>query len=142
MDLSIFEYSPVSFIDDIYTCAPHSPTSQIHDIDDESLQPDFDDSYQSVSGHSFTDERVSPPFDDLETVDLGITDKHKEMRIRTTLPTDERDSLLRLLKSYLDVFAWSYEEMPSLDPSIVLHHLPLVPHDRPVKQKLRRLHPR
>ena len=33
MDLSIFEYSPVSFIDDIDACAPHSPTSQIHDID-------------------------------------------------------------------------------------------------------------
>ena len=27
MDLSIFEYSPVSFIDDIDACAPHSPTS-------------------------------------------------------------------------------------------------------------------
>ena len=56
MDLSIFEYSPVSFIDDIDACAPHSPTSQIHDIDDEPLQPDFDDSYRSDSDHSFTDE--------------------------------------------------------------------------------------
>ena len=37
MDLSIFEYSLTSFIDDIYSCAPHSPTSQIHDIDDEPL---------------------------------------------------------------------------------------------------------
>ena len=37
MDLSIFEYSPVSFIDDIDACAIHSPTSQIHDIDDEPL---------------------------------------------------------------------------------------------------------
>ena len=37
MDLSIFEYSPVSFIDDIDACAPHSPTSQVHDIDDEPL---------------------------------------------------------------------------------------------------------
>ena len=27
MDLSIFEYSPVSFIDDIDACAPYSPTS-------------------------------------------------------------------------------------------------------------------
>ena len=70
-DLSIFEYSPVSFIDDIDACAPHSPTSHIHAIDDEPLQPDFDDSYRSDSDHSFTDERVSPPFDDLETVDLG-----------------------------------------------------------------------
>ena len=56
MNLSIFEYSPVSFIDDIDACAPHSPTSQIHDIDDKPLQPDFDDSYLSDSDHSFTDE--------------------------------------------------------------------------------------
>ena len=27
MDLSIFEYSPVFFIDDIDACTPHSPTS-------------------------------------------------------------------------------------------------------------------
>ena len=142
MDLSIFEYSPVSFIDDIDACAPHSPTSQIHDIDDEPLQHDFDDSCRSDSDHSFTDERVSPPFDDLETIDLGTADQPREMRIGTTLSADERDSLLRLLRSYLDVFAWSYEDMPGLDPSIVQHHLPLVPHARPVKQKLRRLHPR
>ena len=71
MDLSIFEYSYVSFID---ACAPHSPTSQIHDIDEEPLQHNLDDSYQSDSDHSFTDERVSPPFDDLETIDLDTVD--------------------------------------------------------------------
>ena len=37
MDLSIFKYSPVSFIDDIDACAPHSPISHIHDIDYEPL---------------------------------------------------------------------------------------------------------
>ena len=83
------------------------------------MQPDFDDSYRSDSDHSFTGERVSPPFDDLETVDLGTTNQSREMRIGTTLSADERDSLLRLLRSYLDVFAWSYEDMPGLDPSIV-----------------------
>ena len=113
-----------------------------HHIDDEPLEPDFDDSYQSSSDHFFTDERVSPPFDDLEIVDLGTANQPREMRIGTTLSADERDSLLRLLISYLDVFAWSYEDMPGLDPSIVQHHLPLVPHVRPVKQKLRQLHPR
>ena len=140
MDLSIFEYSPVSSIDDIDACAPHSPTSHIHDIDDEPLQPNFDDSYRSDSYHSFIDERVSPPFDDLETIDLGTADQPRELRISTTLFADERDSLLRLLKSYLNVFAWSYEDMPSLDPSIVQHHVPLMPHARPIKQKLKRLH--
>ena len=142
MDLSIFEYFPVSSIDDIDACAPHLPTSHIHAIDDEPLPPDFDGSYQYDSYHSFIDERVSPPFDDLETVDRGTADQPRELRIGTTLFVDERDSLLMLLKSYLDVCAWSYEDMPGLDPSIVQHHLPLVPHARLVKQKLRRLHPR
>ncbi|RVX07120.1 Retrovirus-related Pol polyprotein from transposon 297 [Vitis vinifera] len=32
---------------------------------------------------------------------------------------DERDRLIHLLRSYLDVFAWSYEDMSGLDPSIV-----------------------
>ena len=106
------------------------------------MQLDFNDSYRFDSVHNFTDERVSPPFDDLETVELGTTDQPRELRIDTILSINERDSFLRLLKSYLNVFAWSYEDMSGLDPSIVQHHLPLVPHARPVKQKLRRLHPR
>ncbi|RVW75925.1 hypothetical protein CK203_051825 [Vitis vinifera] len=71
-----------------------------------------------------------------------MADQPRELRIRSDLSTDERDSLIQLLRSYLDVFAWSYEDMPGLDPSIVQHRLPLLPHARPVKQKLRRLHPR
>ena len=105
MDLSIFEYSLVFFIEDIDAYAPYSPTSHIHDIDDEPLQLDFDDSYRFDSNHSFTDERVSPPFDDLKTFDLGTVEQPRELRIDTTLFADERDSLLRLLISYLDVFA-------------------------------------
>ena len=44
------------------------------------------------------------------------------------LSTDERNSLAQLLRSYLDVFAWSYEDMLGLDPSIVQHHLPFLSH--------------
>ena len=42
----------------------------------------------------------------------------------------------------MDVFAWSYEYITGLDPSIVQYHFPTLPHARPVKQKLRQLHPR
>ncbi|RVW58846.1 Transposon Ty3-G Gag-Pol polyprotein [Vitis vinifera] len=92
MDLSIFEYLPVSC--DIDLSAPSSPTSQIFDIDDEIAQHDSDDDSSSVSDSDPVDQRVSPA------------------------------------------------DMPGLDPSIVQHRLPLLPHARPVKQKLRRLHPR
>ena len=64
------------------------------------------------------------------------------MTIGLPLSTDERDTLIHLLKSYLDVFAWLSEDMPGLDPSIVQHHLPILPYARQVKLKLRRLHPR
>src|SRR5450432_3937423 len=43
--------------------------------------------------------------------------------------------------AYKDVFAWSYEDMPGLNTSIVQHHLPTNPMQPPVKQKLRRIKP-
>ena len=49
------------------------------------------------------------------------------------LSTDEKNDLAQLLRSYLNVFAWSYEDMPDLDPSIVQIHLPFLPHVRPVE---------
>ncbi|RVW76825.1 Transposon Ty3-G Gag-Pol polyprotein [Vitis vinifera] len=131
MDLSMFEYLPASR--DIALLVPSSPTSQIFDIDDDS-SPDSDSDP--------VDQRVSPAVGDTEIVDFGTADQPRELRIGSDLSTDERDSLIQLLRSYLDVFAWSYEDMPGLDPSIVQHRLPLLPHARPVKQKLRRLHPR
>ena len=65
------------------------------------------------------DERVSPTIRDVETVDFGIEDQPRELKIGSSLSIDERDGLIHLLRSYLDVFAWSYEDMSSLDPSIV-----------------------
>ena len=72
MDLSIFEYSPVS-CDSISTSAPHSPITQIFDIDDEIAQPGSDrDSLDHDSGP--IDERVSPVAGEVETIDLGTED--------------------------------------------------------------------
>ena len=89
-----------------------------------------------------TGQRVSPIIGDTEIVDFGTTDQPRELKFGSDLSTDERERFIQLLGSYLDVFAWSYEDMLGLDPSIVQHCLPLLPHVRPVKQKLRRLHPK
>ena len=131
MDLSIFEYWFVS-CDSIYIFAPYSLTPQMLDIDDEILQPNSDrDSSDNDSNP--IDERVSPATGDVKTIDFGIEDQPRELKIGLPLSTDETDRLIHLLRSYLDVFAWSYEDMSDLDPSIVQHHLPILPHVRPVK---------
>ena len=111
-------------------------------FDDEIAQHDSDDDSSSASDSDPVDERVSPAVGDTEVVDFGTADQPRELRIGSDLSVDERDGLIQLLRAYLDVFAWSYEDMPGLDPFIVQHRLPLLPHAKPVKQKLRRLHPR
>ena len=44
---------------------------------------------------------------------------------------------MTLLKEYMDVFAWNYDEMPGLDPGLVVHALNVDPGVKPVIQPAR-----
>ena len=74
-------------------------------------------------------------------VNLGSEEDPKEVKIGASLHPNVKRGLIELLKEYVDIFAWSYQDMPCLDTNIVEHHLPLKPECPPVKQKLRRTHP-
>ena len=93
-----------AFCDSTSISAPHSPTSQTFDIDDEVARPDPD---RNSSDHDsdLVDERVSPATRDVETIDFGTEDQRRKLKIGSPLSTDERDRLIHLLRSYLDVFA-------------------------------------
>ena len=120
---------------------PPIPTTHVCDVDDVG---DTDDPLggKLESNSDTEDMKVTPDSGNTKLIDFGVPDQHREIRIGSFLSPDERSGFIDLLRSYLDVFAWSYEDMPGLDPTIVQHHLPILPHARPVKQKLRRLHPR
>ena len=45
-------------------------------------------------------------------------------------------------KEFHDIFAWSYEEMPGIDPRIVEHEIKTYPNAKPVRQCLRVVNPR
>ena len=47
---------------------------------------------------------------------------------------------MELLKRYVGVFAWKYDEMPSLDPGLVVHPLNLNPGNKPVIQSVKIFH--
>jgi hypothetical protein len=47
-----------------------------------------------------------------------------------------------LFKEFCDVFAWSYEEMPRIDPHIVEHEIKTYLDARPVRKHLRGINPR
>ena len=59
---------------DITLSVPHSPTSQIFDIDDEIVQHDSDDDTSSAFDLSPSDKRVSFITGDVEIVDFSIAD--------------------------------------------------------------------
>ncbi|RVW40597.1 hypothetical protein CK203_079193 [Vitis vinifera] len=116
----LFEVSVLEIIEDVIV-AVDLIDDPIFDIDDEIAQHDSDDGSSSVSDLDPVDQRVSPAVRDIEIVDFGTADQPGELRTGSDISVDERDSLIQLLRAYLDVFAWSYEDMPSFDPSIVQH---------------------
>jgi hypothetical protein len=47
------------------------------------------------------------------------------------------ESMIKFLKNNSDVFAWTHEDMPGIDPSVICHGLNIDPFIRPIKQKKR-----
>src|SRR4030067_467331 len=79
--------------------------------------------------------------EELEVINLGTEEDRKEIKIGASLEANVKKQVIELLREYVDVFAWSYRDMPGMDTNIVVHRLPLKPECPPVKQKLRRTHP-
>ena len=105
------------------------------DMEDNDLPPDL---LRLVE----QDERKILPHQEItETVNLGTKEERKEVKIGTSISPATRKELIDLLQDYSDIFARSYQDMPSLDIEIVIHRLPLREECASVKQKLRRVKP-
>ena len=77
----------------------------------------------------------------MEIINLGTEDARKEIKIGAALKEDVKRRLIEMLREYVEIFAWSYQDMPGLDTDIVVHRLPLKEDCPSVKQKLRRTSP-
>ena len=62
---------------------------------------------------------IQPHLEKLETVNLGSEDCVREVKIGALLEESVKKGLIKLLREYVNVFAWSYEDMPGLDTDIV-----------------------
>jgi hypothetical protein len=67
------------------------------------------------------------------TIDIlikeGVVEK---INLGANCTPDKVVSYTTLLKEFFDVFAWSYEEIPGIDPSIVVHEIKNYPDIKPV----------
>lgn len=60
------------------------------------------------------------------------------MKIGILITVEEKDDIISVLHEYVNVFAWTYANMPDLDTNIVAHKISLVEESKPVKQKTRK----
>ena len=65
---------------------------------------------------------IKPYQDEIKIINLGEEGEEgeeKQVKIGTTMTEEIQKQLHTLLQEFKDVFAWSYQDMPGLDPDIV-----------------------
>ena len=59
--------------------------------------------------------------DELKELNLGTNEDLRPIYVSMLLSHSEEKSYFELFLDYKDVFAWSYKEMPGLDPKVAVH---------------------
>ena len=65
----------------------------------------------------------------------------EEIMLWASRSSEEVHAYTTRFQEFCDIFAWSYTEIPSLDPSIMEHHIDRWPDVAPVYQKQWPIHP-
>ena len=75
--------------------------------------------------------------EELEKITINESRPKRMTRIGTLASLLIRQALAAFLRMNQDVFAWSHEDMPGIDPSVIVHRLNVNPTSSPIRQKKR-----
>ena len=78
---------------------------------------------------------VAEPVERLEEILLDDSKPDRTTRISTLASPMVRPALTSFLKDNRDVFVWSHEDIPGIDPSIMVHRLNMSPSFPSIHQK-------
>ena len=78
---------------------------------------------------------------DVEECNIGSKDKPKMIKLDKNVPTHIKKKYIDLFKEFVDVFAWSYEDLKAYDTEIIQHKIPLKENQKPFRKKLFRINP-
>jgi len=72
------------------------------------------------------------PVEELEEVTLDDSRPERKTRVGTLASQPVRQALTTFLRENQDIFAWSHEDMPGIDPSVIVHKLNVSPSSSPI----------
>jgi hypothetical protein len=87
--------------------------------------------------------KVKGSTDDAEVTEcnIGTEEDPKFVKLSSSLSKEQRVEYAELLKEFVDVFSWTYEDLRTYDTSIIEHKIPLKEEAKPFRQKLRQINP-
>ena len=80
---------------------------------------------------------MTEPVEELEVVTLDESRPERTIRMGTLASQLIRQALALFLKMNQDVFTWSHDDMPGIDPSVIVHRLKVNLASSPIRQKKR-----
>ena len=92
--------------------------------------------FNKVDGHKQKEGSKKELCDHIE-VNIGTVEKPWMVKVGKTTPIEERVELVKLLKEYRDVLAFSYDELKVYREDVIQHVIPLKEETKPFRQKLR-----
>lgn len=68
--------------------------------------------------------RTLPLVDNLQEINLRFEASPKIVKVATPSTLKLGHDLVCLLQEFINIFAWTYEDMPGLDTNLAVHKLP------------------
>ena len=78
------------------------PLEELFDFDDVAKKP-----------------KIEPTGKEVEGCNIGTEKEPKMIKLSKSLPPAQKQKYIELFKEFIDVFAWSYEDLKSYDISII-----------------------
>jgi hypothetical protein len=79
--------------------------------------------------------------DPLELIDIGDGITPRPTYVNKNMSLEHKDTIIMLLRNYIDCFTWNYREIPGLSRELVEHRLPIKTGFMPCKQSAHRFNP-
>jgi hypothetical protein len=62
---------------------------------------------------------------DIAECNIGTTEEPNFVKLSRSLTTEQRAEYTEFLREFVDVFAWTYEDLKTYDTSVIEHKIPL-----------------
>ena len=72
---------------------------------------------------------------------IGTTENPKVVKLSKSLPPEQKDKYVNLMKIFTNICAWSYEDLKTFGIDIIQHKIPLKVGSKTLTQKIRKFNP-